>query len=151
LGTGLELWELYENLKNAAAKGYKMRKHLERTFPARGFCRECSKFELPSLSFSPFPCAACLPPVPALRCVAAPPSLYLSSPESYSTVISLLPVSVSSASAFLFTSAFFCGKICQVELTRCFPRFFWFVSSSLIWKIEEALSLLSSRLLVDLF
>lgn len=81
LGTGLELWELSENLKNAAAKGYKVRNHCERTFPARGFCRECSKFELPWASFSPFPCAACFPPVPALRCVAAPPCLFFSSPE----------------------------------------------------------------------
>ncbi len=70
LRTGLELWELSENLKNAAAKGYKMRNHCQRTFPARGFCRECSKFELPWLlfrpslalpAFLPFPPCAVLP------------------------------------------------------------------------------------------
>jgi hypothetical protein len=107
LRTGLELWELSENLKNAAAKGYKMRNHCQRTFPARGFCRECSKFELPWASFSPFPCAACFPPVPALRCVAAPPSLFFYSLESHSPAISLFPVSVSSASALLFTIGVF--------------------------------------------
>ncbi len=72
----------------------------------------------PSLAlpaFLPFPPCAVLP------------RLHLSSPplqNSHSTAISLFPVSVSSAYALSFTSAFFCGKISQVELSRCFPRFF---------------------------